>query len=60
MDLLDLMIFPTGLKVTVELDRGKPRSLEILKKLYMQGTDQNILHQWVIKVFDMYKNAGII
>jgi hypothetical protein len=48
--------FPTGLKVTVELDRGKPRDLRDIEKLYMQGNDR-IFHSMGPKVFDMYYNA---
>lgn len=50
--------FPTGLKVTVELDRGKPRDLRDIEKLYMQGTDR-IYSSMGDKVFDMYKNAEL-
>ena len=50
--------FPTGLKVTVELDRGKPRDLRDIEKLYMQGTDR-IYSSMSDKVFDMYKNAEL-
>ena len=50
--------FPTGLKVTVELDRGKPRDLRDIEKLYMQGTDR-IYTSMSDKVFDMYKNAEL-
>lgn len=48
--------FPTGLKVTVDLDRGKPRDLRDIEKLYMQGNDR-IFHSMGPKVFDMYYNA---
>lgn len=50
--------FPTGLKVTVELDRGKPRDLRDIEKLYMQGTDR-IYSSMSDKIFDMYKNAEL-
>jgi hypothetical protein len=50
--------FPTGLKVTVDLDRGKPRDLRDIEKLYMQGTDR-IYSSMSDKVFDMYKNAEL-
>lgn len=50
--------FPTGLKVTVELDRGKPRDLRDIEKIYMQGTDR-IYTSMTDKVFDMYKNAEL-
>ena len=55
---LGLDDFPTGLKVTVELDRGKPRDLRDIEKLYMQGTDR-IYSSMGDKVFDMYKNANL-
>lgn len=55
---LGLDDFPTGLKVTVELDRGKPRDLRDIEKLYMQGTDR-IYTSMSDKVFDMYKNAEL-
>lgn len=48
--------FPTGLKVTVSLDRGKPRDMRDIEKLYMQGNDR-IYSSMSDKVFDMYKNA---
>ena len=50
--------FPTGLKVTVSLDRGKPRDLRDIEKLYMHGTDR-IYSSMGDKVFDMYKNAKL-
>ena len=55
---LGLDDFPTGLKVTVELDRGKPRDLRDIEKLYMQGTDR-IYSSMGDKVFDMYKNSEL-
>lgn len=55
---LGLDDFPTGLKVTVELDRGKPRDLRDIEKLYMQGNDR-IYSPMGDKVFDMYKNAEL-
>jgi hypothetical protein len=55
---LGLDDFPTGLKVTVDLDRGKPRDLRDIEKLYMQGTDR-IYAPMGDKVFDMYKNAEL-
>lgn len=50
--------FPTGLKVTVTLTRGKPRDLRDIEKLYMQGNDR-IYTSMSDKVFDMYKNAEL-
>lgn len=55
---LGLDDFPTGLKVTVELDRGKPRDIRDIEKLYMQGTDR-IYSSMSDKIFDMYKNAEL-
>lgn len=55
---LGLDDFPTGLKVTVELDRGKPRDLRDIEKLYMQGNDR-VYHPMGGKVFDMYHNAEL-
>ena len=55
---LGLDDFPTGLKVTVELDRGKPRDLRDIEKLYMRGNDR-IYTSMGEKVFDMYKNAQL-
>lgn len=54
---LGLDDFPTGLKVTVQLDRGKPRDLRDIEKLYMQGNDR-IYAPMGSKVFDMYLNAA--
>ena len=55
---LGLDDFPTGLKVTVQLDRGKPRDIRDIEKLYMQGNDR-IYHSMGPKVFDMYQNAEL-
>lgn len=55
---LGLDDFPTGLKVVVDLDRGKPRDLRDIEKLYMQGNDR-IYSSMSDKVFDMYKNAEL-
>ena len=55
---LGLDDFPTGLKVTVQLERGKPRDLRDIEKLYMQGNDR-IYTSMGEKVFDMYKNSEI-
>ena len=55
---LGLDDFPTGLKVTVQLTRGKPRDLRDIEKLYMQGNDR-IYTSMGDKVFDMYKNAEL-
>ena len=53
---LGLDDFPTGLKVTVELTRGKPRDIREIEKLYMHGNDR-IFTSMGPKVFDMYKHA---
>lgn len=54
---LGLDNFPTGLKVTVELDRGKPRDLRDIERLYMHGNDR-IYSSMSDKIIDMYKNAS--
>lgn len=48
--------FPTGLKVTVELDRGKPRDIRDIERMYMKGSDR-IYISMGDKVLDMYKYA---
>jgi hypothetical protein len=53
---LGLDDFPTGLKVTCTLTRGKPRDIRDIEKLYMKGNDR-IYSPMGPKVFDMYKNA---
>jgi hypothetical protein len=53
---LGLDNFPTGLKVTVDLDRGKPRDSRDIEKLYMHGNDR-IYSSMTDKVYDMYKFA---
>ena len=53
---LGLDDFPTGLKVTCELERGKPRDLREIEKLYMQGNDR-IYHSMNTKIMDMYNAA---
>lgn len=53
---LGLDDFPTGLKVTCTLKRGKPRDLRDIEKMYMHGNDR-IFYSMGPKVFDMYKNA---
>jgi hypothetical protein len=55
---LGLDDFPTGLKVTVELDRGKPRDIRDIEKLYMQGVDR-VYTSMSDKIYDMYKNAEL-
>lgn len=53
---LGLDDFPTGLKVVVELDRGKPRDIRDLEKIYMHGNDR-IYSSMSQKIFKMYENA---
>ena len=48
--------FPTGLKVTVELERGKPRDIRDIERMYMKGSDR-IYVSMGEKVMDMYKYA---
>lgn len=53
---LGLDDFPTGIKVICELDRGKPRDLREIEKLYMKGNDR-IIFSNDQKVIDMYADA---
>jgi hypothetical protein len=53
---LGLDDFPTGLKVVVELDRGKPRDIRELEKIYMHGNDR-VYQSMSKKIFEMYKNS---
>lgn len=53
---LGLDDFPTGIRVTCELERGKPRDLREIEKMYMKGNDR-IYAGMGPKVFDMYKAA---
>jgi hypothetical protein len=55
---LGLDDFPTGIKVTCTLTRGKPRDLRDIEKIYMHGNDR-IYSSMSDKVIDMYKNADI-
>lgn len=53
---LGLDDFPTGIKVTCELERGKPRDIRDIEKIYMHGNDR-IYTSMGPKVFDMYRHA---
>lgn len=53
---LGLDDFPTGIRITCELERGKPRDLREIEKMYMKGNDR-IYAGMGPKVFDMYKAA---
>lgn len=53
---LGLDDFPTGLKVTCEFDRGKPRDQYGIEALYMNGNDR-IFHTMSGKIADMYRAA---
>lgn len=53
---LGLDDFPTGLKVTCELERGKPRDIRGIEQIYMHGNDR-IYTSMGPKVFDMYRHA---
>lgn len=53
---LGLDDFPTGLKVTCELTRGKSRDIRDIEKLYMHGNDR-IYTPMGPKIFDMYKHS---
>lgn len=48
--------FPTGLKVTCELTRGKVRDIRDIEKIYMHGNDR-IYSSMGPKVMDMYKHS---
>lgn len=54
---LGLDDFPTGLKVTCKLKRGKPRDIREIEKMYMHGNDR-IYYSMGPKVIDMYKRAS--
>ena len=51
---LGLDDFPTNLKVTCTLTRGKPRDIREIEKMYMGGNER-IYHGMGPKIFDMYK-----
>lgn len=53
---LGLDDFPTGLKVTCELTRGKSRDIRDIEKLYMHGNDR-IYSPMGPKVMDMYEHS---
>lgn len=53
---LGLDDFPTNLKVTCTLTRGKPRDIREIEKMYMNGNER-IYHGMGPKIFDMYKSA---
>ena len=53
---LGLDDFPTYIKVTCELDRGKGRDNRDIESLYMHGNDR-IYSSMSQKVLDMYNNA---
>lgn len=53
---LGLDDFPTGLKVTCELVRGKSRDIRDIEKLYMHGNDR-IYTPMGPKIFDMYEHS---
>lgn len=53
---LGLDDFPTGLRVTCQLHRGKSRDIRDIEKLYMHGNDR-IYTSMGPKIFDMYQNS---
>lgn len=53
---LGLDDFPTGLRVTCELTRGKSRDIRDIEKLYMHGNDR-IYTSMGPKIFDMYEHS---
>ena len=53
---LGLDDFPTGIRVTCELERGKSRDIRDIEKIYMHGNDR-IYTSMGPKVFDMYEHS---
>ena len=53
---LGLDDFPTGLRVTVELERGKPRDIRDIEKIYMHGNDR-IYSSMGQEIHRMYEKA---
>lgn len=53
---LGLDDFPTGIKVTCQLERGKPRDLRGIEMIYMNGNDR-IYSSMSEMVFEMYEHA---
>lgn len=53
---LGLDDFPTGIRVICELDRGKPRDIQEIERMYMHGNDR-IYFTMGPKVIEMYKQA---
>lgn len=49
--------FPTNLRVTCELTRGKGKDLNEIEKMYMHGNDK-ISYSMGSKVLDMYKKSA--
>lgn len=56
---LGLDDFPTGLKVTVQLEPSKPRDISKIEQMYMRG-DSRIYIPVNDNVLDMYKNASSV
>lgn len=55
---LGLDDFPTGLKVTCELDRGKARDITGIEAMYMKGQER-IYSSMSQRIFEMYSHAKI-
>ena len=56
---LGLDDFPTGIRVKVALEHGKPRDIMGIEQMYNRG-DSRIYSPMGAKVMDMYKNASAI
>lgn len=56
---LGLDDFPTGIRVKVALEHGKPRDIMGIEQMYNRG-DSRIYSPMGAKVMDMYKNASSI
>ena len=53
---LGLDDFPSGIKVTCQLERGKPRDMRGIEMIYMNGNDR-IYSSMGPMIFKMYENA---
>lgn len=50
--------FPTGLRVTCELERGKPRDIRDIEKIYMHGNDR-IYSSMAGEIKTMYEHSKL-
>jgi len=53
---LGLDDFPTGIKVTCTLTRGKPRDIRGIENMYLNGNDRNYVSMGP-KIFDLFQEA---